>query len=73
MRVSECFEVKTKGITKAEVDLSQNYMYYLRYGLCYGWGKYIVGGGRKNQDEDHLCVFHIFKTVKTASKQLVIL
>lgn len=33
MRVRECFEVKTKGIMKAEVDLSPNYMYYLRNGL----------------------------------------
>lgn len=36
MRVSECFEVKTEGIMKAEVDLSLNYMHYLRNGLIYG-------------------------------------
>lgn len=47
MRVSVCFEVKTKGIMKAEVDLSLNYMYYLRNGLICGWGNYVFSSGRR--------------------------
>lgn len=30
MRVSECFEVKMKGIIMVEMDLLQNYKYYFR-------------------------------------------
>lgn len=55
MRVSECFEVKTKGIMKAEVDLSLNYMYYLRNGLIYGWGNYVFRGGRR--ENKSICLF----------------
>lgn len=43
---------------KAEVDLSLNYMYYLRNGLIYGWGNQVFSCGRK---EVHLLVFHIFR------------
>lgn len=58
MRVSECFEVKRKGIMKAEVDLSLNYMYYLRNGLIYGWGNYVFRSGRR--ENRSICLFSPF-------------
>lgn len=58
MRVGECFEVKRKGIMEAEVDLSLNYMYYLRNGLIYGWGNYVFRGGRR--EKRSICLFSTF-------------
>lgn len=61
MRVSECFEVKMKGIMKAEVDLSLNYMYYLRNGLIYGWGNYVGSSGRR--ENKPICSFCTFPDI----------
>lgn len=61
MRVSECFEVKTKGIMKAEVDLSLNYTYYLRNGLIYGWGNYVFSSGRR--ENKPICSFYTFPDI----------
>lgn len=72
MRVSECFEVKRKGIMEAEVDLSLNYMYYLRNGLIYGWGNYVFRGGRR--EKRSICLFfHIFWETDWHSKFQAIL
>lgn len=60
MRVSVCFEVKTKGIMKAEVDLSLNYMYYLRNGLICGWGNYVFSSGRR-ENKPIFCHFAHFQ------------
>lgn len=60
MRVSECFEVKTKDIMKAEVDLSLNYTYYLRNGLIYGWGNYLAAGEEKISPFVHFAHFQIY-------------
>lgn len=58
MRVSERFEVKTKGITKAELDLSLNYTNYLRNGLIYGWGNYVFRAERR--ENKSICLFPTF-------------
>lgn len=39
---------------KAEVDLSLNYMYYLRNGLRYGWGNYAFSSGRRENKSFYL-------------------
>lgn len=61
MRVRECFEVKMKGIMKAEVDLSLNYMYYLRNGLIYGRGNNVFSNGRR--ENKPLCSFCTFPDI----------
>ena len=47
-----------KGIMKAEVDLSLNYMYYLRNGLIYGRGNYVFSGARR--ENKSICLFSTF-------------
>lgn len=43
---------------KAEVDLSLNYMHYLRNGLIYGWGNYVFSSGRR--ENKSICLFSTF-------------
>ena len=58
MRASKCFDIKTKGIMKAEVDLSLNYTYYLRNGLICDWRNYVFKGGKR--ENQSIFLFSIF-------------